>query len=80
MTLQLVNSGGRTAPATSTTVTFATHVIGLLGIDWWTYQTSQALSAPVPGHATVSETWTVCLDSWRVPAGMHLDTEAATLS
>ncbi|MEY9843103.1 hypothetical protein [Streptacidiphilus sp. MAP5-3] len=80
VTLQLVNSGGRTAPVSGTTVTFATHVIGLLGIDWWTYQTSQALSAPVPGHATVNETWTVCLDSWRVPAGMHLDTEAATLS
>ena len=77
VTLTLANSGDRAA--TSGTVTFATHVIGALGIDWWTYQTSQSLTVPVAGHATVNESWTVCLDAWRVPLGMHLETRAATL-
>ncbi|RAG83043.1 hypothetical protein DN069_24540 [Streptacidiphilus pinicola] len=77
VTLTLVNSGDRAA--TSGTVTFATHVIGALGIDWWTYQTSQSLTGPVAGHATADESWTVCLDAWRVPLGMHLETRAATL-
>lgn len=77
VTLTLANSGDRAA--TSGTVTFATHVIGVLGIDWWTYQTSQSLTVPVAGHATVNESWTVCLDAWRVPLGMHLETRAATL-
>ncbi|MEZ0064300.1 hypothetical protein ABIA32_000278 [Streptacidiphilus sp. MAP12-20] len=78
VTLGLANSGDRTA--TSGTVTFATHVIGALGIDWWTYQTSQALAAPVAGHRSVDESWTVCLDSWRVPIGMHMETRTASLS
>ncbi|MEY9870666.1 hypothetical protein ABH931_000120 [Streptacidiphilus sp. MAP12-33] len=76
--LTLANSGDRAA--TSGTVTFATHVIGALGVDWWTYQTSQPLAAPVAGHASAQESWTVCLDSWRVPDGMHMETRAATLS
>lgn len=78
VTLTLANSGGRTA--TAGTVSFATHVIGLLGTDWATYRTDQPLRAPVPGRASVTETWTVCLDSWRVPAGMHLETPTATVS
>jgi hypothetical protein len=77
VTLTLVNSGDRTA--TSGAVTFATHVIGALGIDWWTYRTSQPLASPVAGHATANESWTVCLDAWRVPLGMHLETRAATV-
>ncbi|SEK67555.1 hypothetical protein [Streptacidiphilus jiangxiensis] len=77
VTLTLINSGDRAA--TAGTVTFATHVIGALGVDWWTYQTSQPLAAPVAGHASADESWTVCLDSWRVPAGMHLETRSATL-
>jgi hypothetical protein len=78
VTLTLTNSGGR--PATTGSVSFSTHVIGLLGVDWATYGTSRPLRAPVPGHSALSETWTVCLDSWRVPAGMHLETRSATLS
>jgi hypothetical protein len=77
VTLTLANSGDRAA--TSGTVTFATHVIGALGIDWWTYQTTQSLAAPVAGHASVNESWTVCLDAWRVPLGMHLETRTASL-
>jgi hypothetical protein len=77
VTLGIANSGDRTA--TSGTVTFSTHVVGALGVDWWTYRTSQSLAAPVPGHVSVSESWTVCLDAWRVPAGTHLGTRSATL-
>jgi hypothetical protein len=77
VTLTLANSGD--LAATSGTVTFATHVIGPLGIDWWTYRTSQPLAAPVAGHTRVDERWTVCLDAWRVPLGMHMETRAATL-
>ncbi|MEY9965661.1 hypothetical protein ABIA33_003707 [Streptacidiphilus sp. MAP12-16] len=78
VTLTLTNSGGRAADAA--TVTFSTHVIGALGTDWWTYQTQQPLHAPVPGHASATETWSVCLDSWRVPAGMHLETRSASIA
>ncbi|WP_037601858.1 hypothetical protein [Streptacidiphilus rugosus] len=77
VTLGIANSGDRAA--SGGTVTFATHVIGSLGVDWWTYQTSQPLAAPVAGHSSVNESWTVCLDSWRVPAGMHMETRAASL-
>ncbi|WP_052434432.1 hypothetical protein [Streptacidiphilus melanogenes] len=77
VTLTLANSGDRAA--TGGTVTFATHVIGALGVDWWTYRTSQPLAAPVAGHASADESWTICLDAWRVPLGMHLETRAATL-
>ena len=78
VTLTLTNSGGQ--PATAATVTFATHVIGSLGVDWWTYTTSQPLRTPVPGHASATETWTICLDDWQVPAGMHLETRTAGVS
>ncbi len=60
-------------------MTFATHVIGALGVDWWTYRTSQPLAGPVAGHASENESWTICLDAWRVPLGMHLETRTATL-
>ena len=78
VTLTLTNSGGQ--PAITATVTFATHVIGSLGVDWWTYTTSQPLRTPVPGHASATETWTICLDDWQVPAGMHLETRTAGVS
>ena len=78
VTLALTNSGGQAA--TAAMVTFSTHVIGSLGVDWWTYATSQPLRAPVPGHASATESWTVCLDDWQVPAGMHMETRAASVS
>ncbi|MFJ6778386.1 hypothetical protein [Streptomyces yangpuensis] len=67
-----------TAAARSGTVTFATHVIGALGIDWATITTTQPLPAPITGGASKTQTYTVCLEAWRVPLGMHVDTRKVT--
>ncbi|WHM37642.1 hypothetical protein [Streptomyces sp. BPTC-684] len=61
----------------SGTLTFATHIIGLLGIDWATITSTQPL-APVPANAKTSRTYTVCVDAWRVPLGMHIETRSVT--
>ncbi|MEV7580199.1 hypothetical protein [Streptomyces erythrochromogenes] len=67
-----------TTAARSGTVSFATHVIGALGIDWATITTTQPLPAPVAGGASKTQTYTVCLEAWRVPLGMHVDTRKVT--
>ncbi|ATY96969.1 hypothetical protein G6W61_15190 [Streptomyces sp. KAI-26] len=72
VTVEFRNTGG--SPARSGTVTFATHIIGALGVDWATIRTSQPLPAPIAGGSTRSETYTVCLESWRVPLGMRVET------
>ncbi|MFE5770680.1 hypothetical protein ACFQ7O_20210 [Streptomyces sp. NPDC056485] len=76
VTVAFANTG--TKPATSGTVTFSTHIIGALGIDWATIDTAQPLPAPVPGGTTKAQTYTVCVESWRVPMGMHVETRKAT--
>ncbi|KQX49634.1 hypothetical protein ASE09_21045 [Streptomyces sp. Root66D1] len=76
VTVTIRNSGG--TAARSGTVTFATHVIGALGIDWATLTSTQPLSAPLAAGAARTETYTVCVDSWRVPLGMRIDTRAVT--
>ncbi|MFF4848398.1 hypothetical protein [Streptomyces sp. NPDC001194] len=76
VTVAFTNTGSK--PATSGTVTFATHIIGALGIDWATITTTQPLPAPVPGGTTKTRTYTVCVESWRVPLGMHVETRSAT--
>ncbi|MEU8520360.1 hypothetical protein [Streptomyces sp. NBC_01216] len=76
VTVAFHNTGG--SSAASGTVTFATHVIGSLGIDWATVTSSQPLPAPIAAGATRTRTYTVCLDSWRVPLGMHVDTRGVT--
>ncbi|MFE9238637.1 hypothetical protein [Streptomyces sp. NPDC007007] len=73
VTVDFRNTGG--SPARSGTVTFATHIIGALGIDWATITTSQPLPAPVDARSTRSKTYTVCVESWRVPLGMHVETQ-----
>ncbi|MFJ8663171.1 hypothetical protein [Streptomyces sp. NPDC093795] len=78
MTVTFRNSGGRAAQ--SGTVTFATHVIGALGVDWATLTSTQPLPAPIAAGAARTETYTVCVDSWRVPLGMRIDTEQVTVS
>ncbi|MFF9866639.1 hypothetical protein ACF1G0_14620 [Streptomyces sp. NPDC013953] len=70
------NTGG--APVRSGTVTFATHIIGALGVDWATVVSTQPLPAPLPAGAAKRDTYTVCVDSWRVPLGMHIDTRDVT--
>nr|WP_084993637.1 hypothetical protein [Streptomyces sp. S8] len=72
VTVEFRNTGG--SPARSGTVTFATHVIGALGVDWATIRTSQPLPSPIVAGSTRSETYTVCLESWRVPLGMRVET------
>ncbi|MCQ4211880.1 hypothetical protein [Streptomyces longispororuber] len=72
VTLTLHNSGG--SAVRSGTVTFGTHVIGALGIDWATVKSTEKLPVPIGPGEKKEKTWTVCVDSWRVPLGMHLET------
>lgn len=76
VTVTFHNTGG--TAATSGTVTFATHIIGALGIDWATIESAQPLPAPLAAGAAQTRTYTVCVDSWRVPLGMHVDTQKVT--
>ncbi|MFY4720264.1 hypothetical protein [Streptomyces sp. LaBMicrA B280] len=72
VTVGFWNAGGTVVRSGS--VTFGTHVIGALGIDWSTVRTSEALPVPIGAGARADHTWTVCLDAWRVPLGMHIET------
>ncbi|MCX5362407.1 hypothetical protein OG864_27240 [Streptomyces sp. NBC_00124] len=72
VTLVLRNSGG--SAVRSGTVTFGTHIIGALGIDWGTVESAVALPAPIGAGARKEKAWTVCVDAWRVPLGMHIET------
>ncbi len=76
VTVAFTNTG--TTAARSGTVAFETHIIGALGIDWATITTTQPLPAPLPGGATRDRTYTVCVESWRVPLGMHVETRKVT--
>ncbi|MFJ4985571.1 hypothetical protein ACIP9H_17415 [Streptomyces sp. NPDC088732] len=72
VTVTLANTGG--GPATSGTLEFGTHIVGLLGIDWATIGSSDPVPVPLAGGARSTRTWTVCVDAWRVPPGMHVET------
>lgn len=72
VTFAFHNSGG--TAVRSGTVTFGTHIIGALGIDWATIESSQELPAPIRAGARIEKSWTVCVESWRVPLGMHIET------
>ncbi|MGW0771677.1 hypothetical protein [Streptomyces sp. NPDC002676] len=72
VTVSFRNSGG--TAVRSGTVTFGTHVIGALGIDWGTVESTADLPVPIGPGARTSPTWTVCVDAWRVPLGMHIET------
>lgn len=76
VTLEFRNTGG--TAAASGTVTFATHIIGGLGIDWATVESRQALPAPIAPGAVRKQAYVVCVDAWRVPLGMHIDTQDVT--
>ncbi|MEU9118340.1 hypothetical protein AB0C96_00505 [Streptomyces sp. NPDC048506] len=73
VTLDFLNTGD--APVTAGTVTFGTHIIGALGIDWATITSRHALPLPLPPGKRRTGSWRVCVDAWRVPLGMHIDTE-----
>ncbi|MEV8318046.1 hypothetical protein AB0Q95_28140 [Streptomyces sp. NPDC059900] len=72
VTVAFRNTGG--SPVRSGTVTFETHVIGALGVDWATLESTEKLPAPIAAGKTVKKTWPVCVDAWRVPLGMHVET------
>ncbi|MFC7306090.1 hypothetical protein ACFQVC_17925 [Streptomyces monticola] len=73
VTVKFRNTGG--TPVRSGTVTLGTHIIGALGVDWATIESTRKLPAPIGPGATESETWNVCVDAWRVPLGMHIETQ-----
>lgn len=77
VTLGFHNSGG--TAVRSGTVTFGTHVIGALGIDWATVESTEKLPAPIGAGTRKEQTWTVCVDAWRVPLGMHIETRDVTV-
>ncbi|ROQ67477.1 hypothetical protein EDD93_1914 [Streptomyces sp. 840.1] len=76
VTVEFRNTGG--SPVRSGTVTFATHIIGGLGIDWATRESTAPLPAPIDAGAARKKTYTVCMDDWRVPLGMHVETRDVT--
>ncbi|MFD7553065.1 hypothetical protein ACFV9E_00805 [Streptomyces sp. NPDC059835] len=76
VTVTFTNTG--TTAARSGTVSFATHVIGALGVDWATITTTQALPAPIAGGSSKTQGYTVCVEAWRVPLGMHVETQKVT--
>ncbi|MEV8311462.1 hypothetical protein AB0P36_30035 [Streptomyces flavidovirens] len=62
----------------SGTVTFGTHIIGALGVDWDTRWSTQPLPGPIAAGAAVRKTYTVCVEAWRVPLGMRVETQEVT--
>jgi hypothetical protein len=72
VTVAFRNFGG--TAVRSGTVTFGTHVIGALGIDWATLDSTEKLPAPIGPGVREKKTWRVCVDAWRVPLGMHIET------
>ncbi|SES39430.1 hypothetical protein SAMN04487983_104848 [Streptomyces sp. yr375] len=72
VTLTLHNSGG--AAVRSGTIVFGTHVVDALGIDWATRASTAPLPTPIAAGTREVKTWTVCVDAWRVPLGMHIET------
>ncbi|WP_240139630.1 hypothetical protein [Streptomyces sp. MUM 178J] len=78
VTVEFRNTGG--SAATSGQVVFGTHVIGALGIDWATVESARPLPAPIPPGAVRTASYTVCVDAWRVPPGMHVETRDISLA
>ncbi|MFJ3235124.1 hypothetical protein [Streptomyces sp. NPDC086787] len=77
VTVAFRNTGGTSVR--SGTVTFGTHVIGSLGVDWATVTSTQSLPVPIGAGAGTRKSWTVCVDAWRVPLGMHIETRDVTV-
>lgn len=76
VTVDFLNTGRQ--PVTSGTVTFGTHVIGPLGIDWDTIDSTHKLPLPLAPGERKTGTWRVCVDAWRVPLGMRIEAQDAT--
>ncbi|WP_437070477.1 hypothetical protein [Streptomyces sp. enrichment culture] len=78
VTLALHNVGG--TAVRSGTVTFGTHVIGALGIDWGTVESAVELPVPIGPGVRVERAWKVCVEAWRVPLGMHVETRDVSVA
>lgn len=78
VTFSVHNTGG--SPVTSGTVTFGTHIFGLLGIDWGTVETSQQLRTPIAAGERADQSYTVCLERSRVPIGRRIETQDVNVS
>ncbi|WP_327253695.1 hypothetical protein [Streptomyces sp. NBC_01244] len=76
VTVAFTNTGG--TAVRSGTVSFATHIIGALGVDWATINSTQPLPAPIAGGTTKRQTYRICVESWRVPLGMRVETQKVT--
>ncbi|MGW3955101.1 hypothetical protein ACWEKM_30140 [Streptomyces sp. NPDC004752] len=61
MTVTFHNTGG--TPVRSATVTFGTHLIDTLGIDWATVESTQELPAPLRPGADEDHARTVRVDA-----------------
>ncbi|WP_381567444.1 hypothetical protein [Streptomyces eurythermus] len=77
VTVAFRNSGGTAVRSGS--VTFGTHIIGALGVDWGTVESTVALPVPLAPGARRSPVWTVCVDAWRVPLGMRVETREVSV-
>ncbi|MEU9973674.1 hypothetical protein [Streptomyces sp. NPDC051014] len=77
VTVGFRNTGG--TAVRSGTITLGTHIIGALGVDWATIASTRPLPVPVAPRSRGSGTWTVCVDDWRVPLGMHVETRIVTV-
>ncbi|MEU2160355.1 hypothetical protein QRN89_17045 [Streptomyces chengbuensis] len=73
VTVEFRNTGG--SAVRSGTVLFGTHIIGALGVDWATIDSTQPLPAPIAAGAARTTTYRVCVDAWRVPLGMRVETQ-----
>ena len=78
VSLTFRNSGG--TAVRSGTVTFGTHIIGALGIDWATIDSAERLPVPIAANSGKDHTWTVCVDAWRVPLGMRIETRDVSVT
>ncbi|MFE7121309.1 hypothetical protein ACFU99_38355 [Streptomyces sp. NPDC057654] len=76
VTVTFTNTGG--TPITKGIVTFETHIIGALGVDWATIKQTRPLPAPIAAGKRKEQTWPICMDAWRVPLGMHIETQDVT--
>jgi hypothetical protein len=43
-------------------------------------ETDEAVPVPVEGGEKKEKTWEICVDAWRVPLGMHVETQDVRLS
>ncbi|GHH09773.1 hypothetical protein [Streptomyces rubradiris] len=77
VTVAFHNSGGTAVRSGS--VTFGTHIVGALGVDWGTVESTVPLPVPLTPGARKSPVWTVCVDAWRVPLGMRIETREVSV-